>query len=113
MSETNSVRELWGLAWEGRRIQVQTVAVWSHQKRLRPRGFLGSPVVKTLPFNARDNGSIPGQGTKIPQATRQLSLHATATEMAFHSQRETHIPQLRLDTAKNKQIKNFLKVSHL
>ena len=70
-------------------------------------------MVKTLPFNARDKGLIPGRGTKIPQATRQLGLHTTATEMAFHSQREAHVPQLRLDTAKNKHIKFFLKVSHL
>ena len=59
-------------------------------------------MVKTLPFNARDEGSIPGQETKIPHATGQLSLHATATEMALHNQREAHVPQLRLDTAKNK-----------
>ena len=76
--------------------------MWSHQERLGPRDFPGGPVVKTLPFNARDEGSIPGQGTKIPHATGQLSLHATATEMAVHSQREAHVPQLRLDTAKNK-----------
>ena len=44
----------------------------------------GGPVVKNLPSNAGDEGSIPGQGTKIPDATRQLSpcasvkiLHAT------------------------------------
>ena len=28
--------------------------------------FLGGPVVKTLPSNARVAGLIPGQGTKIP-----------------------------------------------
>ena len=32
----------------------------------------GGPVVKNLPCNA-DTGSIPGQGTKIPYATEQLS----------------------------------------
>ena len=52
----------------------------------------GGPVVKTLPFNARDEGLIPGQGTEIPHATGQLSLHATATEMALHNQREDHLP---------------------
>ena len=35
--------------------------------------FPGGPVVKTPPSNAGDSGSIPGQGTKIPQATQQLS----------------------------------------
>ena len=32
--------------------------------------------VKDLPFNTGDMGSIPGRGTKIPNATDQLSLHA-------------------------------------
>ena len=31
-------------------------------------GFLGSPVVKTLPSSAGGIGSIPGRGTKIPHA---------------------------------------------
>ena len=35
--------------------------------------FPGSPVVKTLPSNAKDAGSIPGQGTKIPLAAGQLN----------------------------------------
>ena len=33
------------------------------------RDFPGSPVVKTSPSNAGGAGSIPGQGTKIPQAS--------------------------------------------
>ena len=32
------------------------------------RDFLGHPVVKTLPFNAGVEGSIPGQRAKIPHA---------------------------------------------
>ena len=35
--------------------------------------FPDGPLVKNLPSNARDLDSTPGQGTKIPQATRQLS----------------------------------------
>ena len=31
--------------------------------------FLGGPMVKNLPCNAEDMGSIPGWGTKTPQAT--------------------------------------------
>ena len=31
--------------------------------------FPGDLVIKKLPFNAEDTGSIPGWGTKIPQAT--------------------------------------------
>ena len=37
------------------------------------RDFPGGPVVKNPPFNAWDVGLIPGQGTKIPHATLQLS----------------------------------------
>ena len=42
--------------------------------------FLVGPVVKIPPSNAGDTGSIPGQGTKIPHAARQLSPWATTTE---------------------------------
>ena len=47
--------------------------------------FPGAPVVKSPPCNAKDRGSIPDQGTKIPQATRQLDSCAAATETAGHS----------------------------
>ena len=40
----------------------------------------GGPVVKNPPSNARDVGLIPGQGTKTPRATEQLSLHTTGTK---------------------------------
>ena len=33
--------------------------------------FPGGPVVKNLPSNAGDTGSISGQGTKIPHAAGQ------------------------------------------
>ena len=49
------------------------------------RDFPGSPVVKNPPYNAGDAGSIPGQGTKIPHAVEQLSLHATTTEPMCHN----------------------------
>ena len=45
------------------------------------RDFPGGPVVKIPPCNAGDLGSIPGQGTKIPQAVGQLSPWATTTEL--------------------------------
>ena len=35
--------------------------------------FPGGPVVENPPSNAGDAGSIPGWGTKIPHAIRQLS----------------------------------------
>ena len=37
-------------------------------------------MVKNPPYNAGDAGSIPGQGTKIPRASGQLSLRATTAE---------------------------------
>ena len=37
------------------------------------RAFLGGPMIKNLPCNAGDAGSIPGLGTKIPLTARQLS----------------------------------------
>ena len=46
------------------------------------RDFPGGPVVNNLSANAGDTGSIPGPGTKIPQAVGQLSSGATTTEPA-------------------------------
>ena len=40
------------------------------------------PVVKNLPSNAGDVGSVPGWGSKIPHASEQLSLYAATTEPA-------------------------------
>ena len=55
------------------------------------RDFPGDLVVKNPPCNARDTGSILGQGSKIihslgqrsPQ-TAQLSLHGITTESVHH-----------------------------
>ena len=46
-------------------------------------------MVKNLPCNARYAGSIPGQGTKIPQAVEQLSLQATTREFVSLSKDPT------------------------
>ena len=73
--------------------------------------FPGGPVIKNLPCNAGDVGSIPGQGTKIPHALEQLSLCATATEPtcsaacapqleSLHHMQRSHMPQLRPNAAK-------------
>ena len=51
----------------------------------------GGPVVKNLPSSAGDASSIPGQGTKIPHAAGQLSLHTATTEPACSG---AHAPQL-------------------
>ena len=77
--------------------------------RLKGEGkdFPAGPVVKDPPANARDTGSIPGQGTKIP--------HARGNQV--------HVPQLpslratakilRAATkAQGSQIKNQQKASH-
>ena len=42
----------------------------------------GGPEVKNPPCNAGDASLIPGQGTKIPRAMKQLSPHAATTEAA-------------------------------
>ena len=57
----------------------------------QPRDYPGGPVIKNPPSNAGDAGSILGQRTMIPHATGQLTLHATAKELA---------PQLRPNAAK-------------
>ena len=46
-------------------------------KKKQSWDFPGNPVVKSLPSNAGDTGSIPDQGTKIPHVAGQLSPHAT------------------------------------
>ena len=66
----------------------------------------GGPLVKNLPCNARDAGSIPGRGTKISHAVEQLNRHATAREPVHHNkgsrmtQQRSHVLQLRPDVAK-------------
>ena len=53
--------------------------------------FPGGPVVKNMPSNAGERGLIPGWGTKIPHAARQLSPNATTTELANFNER-VHMP---------------------
>ena len=55
---------------------VGPIVTWVNLKH-HCRDFPSSPVAKNLPANAGDAGSIPGPGTKIPQALEQLSLHST------------------------------------
>ena len=59
-----------------------------------PGDFPGGPVIKNLPSKAGDMGLIPGQRTKIPQATT----------------REACRPQHTPSTAKNKKKKDLLDV---
>ena len=44
------------------------------------KNFPGGPVVKNSPSNAGGVSKIPHQGTKIPHAMGQLSLHAAIRE---------------------------------
>ena len=37
-------------------------------------------MVKNLPSNAKDSGSVPAQGTKIPHAAGQLNPQGTTRE---------------------------------
>ena len=45
-----------------------TITVRNYIRKLTVWEFPGSPVVKTQHFHCRGPGSIPGLGTKIPQA---------------------------------------------
>ncbi|XP_054944167.1 tetratricopeptide repeat protein 23 isoform X2 [Physeter macrocephalus] len=54
--------------------------------------FPGGPVVKNPLSSAGDAGLIPGQGTKIPRAVGQQSLHTITTELAQLNKR-AHMPQ--------------------
>ena len=68
------------LFWRVERYKICSIIYWSEwsiwevipfRKGLKiqmDRDFPGGPVVKNLPCNAGDAGSIPGWGTKIPQA---------------------------------------------
>ena len=44
-------------------------------------------MVKNLPCNAGDMGSIPGQGTKIPDVLEQLSPGTTTSDRRCHNWR--------------------------
>ena len=61
------------------------------------RDFPAGPVVKNLPCNAGDTGSVPGQGTKIPYATGQLSLCVAASEpMSLRAQKLQRRPDVAI-----------------
>ena len=52
----------------------------NENQTLQWRDSPGGPVVKILPCNTGYLGLIPGQGTKIPHASEQLTLHAISIE---------------------------------
>ena len=54
------------------------------------RGFPGSPVVKTPHFHSRGTGSIPVQGTRIPQTTQKIHLLLVLVQLSpAHDHRTT------------------------
>ena len=55
------------------------------ERKRERKDFPGCLVVKNLPSNAGDMGSILGRGTIITYATGQLSPHATTTEHAGYN----------------------------
>ena len=65
--------------WQTRKLQA-LVCLQEETSKQTNRDFPGGPVVKNLPYNAGDTGSIPGQGTKIPHAVGQLNPCATTTK---------------------------------
>ena len=54
--------------------------------------FPGGPVVKKLPANVGDTGSIPSSG-KIPPAEEQLSPSTTTRSLQSTRKRSLHSPQ--------------------
>ena len=48
--------------------------------------FPGGPVAKNLPSNAGHAGCIPGQGTKISHAVKQLNPRTTTRETMYHNE---------------------------
>ena len=73
----------------------------SHSKAVVLRDFSGGPMVKYLPSNTGDMDSIPGQKTKIPHATGQLthvpqllSLQTTHTKKILHDANKTQCSQI-------------------
>ena len=73
-------------------------------------------MVRNLPCNARDRGSIPGQGTKILHAVEQLNLRATSRKPVHCNQRsrvtkqKSCVLQLRPD-AETRQINKYFETT--
>ncbi|KAI4582909.1 hypothetical protein MJG53_008122 [Ovis ammon polii x Ovis aries] len=61
------------------RSQKQKKGSWNHSMDI-DRDLPGGPMVKNPPSNARDLGSIPGQGTETLHAMGQLSQHVATVE---------------------------------
>ena len=64
-------------------------------------------MVKNLPCNAGDMGSIPGRGTQIPHVMGQLSLH-TSRQNPCATVKRSHVAQPGPSAAKEKQTSKYL-----
>ena len=60
-------------------LSLHNVMCHLYFKKARRRDFPGGPALKNSPGNGEDMGSIPGEGTKILHASKQLSPHAEIT----------------------------------
>ena len=47
-----------------------TISCFHQQHKMESREFPGGPAVRTRRFHCHGQGSIPGQGTKVPQAAQ-------------------------------------------
>ena len=77
-----------------RSVLFKSVCIMKYKTQLR-REFPGGPMVKSLPCDAGDVGSIPGQRTKIPHAMKQLSPRATTRQSVCHEERSRVMQQRR------------------
>ena len=76
--------------------------------RVRAGDFPGGSVMKNPPCNAGFAGSVPGQGTEISQAAKQLTPCSATTEPAPQletpkersrmTQQRSYVPRLRPNT---------------
>ena len=84
---TNLVRKGGGQNTERVEVKLQKRSDWSLVPDGNAGDFAGGPAVKNLLSKAGDAGWMPGWGTKIPQATGQLSLGTATTELAYSNER--------------------------
>lgn len=77
------------------------------------REFPGGLVVKSLPCNSGDVGSIPGQKTKISQATGQPRPHAAETEPSHSRARVSQLARLRAAATKPARHSQRVLVPHM
>ena len=74
--------------------------LWRKQWELMGmRDFPGGPMVKNLPSNTGETGSMPGWGTKFPCSSEQLSPCTTTSESVCCKERSP-MRQLRRNAAK-------------